>query len=151
MKVKSLRYCLLACAIAIMSIGGGIILSKPSAVAIEILAPVCNSGSPSNATSKDSGICKDNSNAGKNALGSINDPILGQNGILAIALNVMSFIGGLIAVFVIIISGIEIITSSGDSNTMKEKRKAIIYACAGLVIVVLAQFIVRFVLGRVVV
>ncbi len=47
----------------------------------------------------------------------------------------------------IIINGLRFITSGGDSNAVSSAKKGILYAIVGLVIVALAQFIVRFVLN----
>jgi hypothetical protein len=49
----------------------------------------------------------------------------------------------------IIIGGFQYITSSGDSGKVGTAKNTILYAIIGLVIVALAQFIVRFVLSRV--
>jgi hypothetical protein len=48
----------------------------------------------------------------------------------------------------IIIGGLKYITSSGDSNNITSAKNTILYAIIGLVVVALAQFIVKFVLGK---
>jgi hypothetical protein len=57
-------------------------------------------------------------------------------------------IGSVAAMFVIIIAGIQFITSQGDPEKAKKARSTIIYAIIGLVICVSSFTIVRFVLGR---
>jgi cytochrome bd-type quinol oxidase subunit 2 len=57
-------------------------------------------------------------------------------------------IGGVAAMFVIILAGIQFITSQGDPEKAKKARSTIIYAVIGLVICVSSFTIVRFVLGR---
>lgn len=59
---------------------------------------------------------------------------------------ILSIIVGIIAVIMIIINGLRFITSNGDSNTISSARNGIIYALVGLIIVALAQFIVRYVI-----
>lgn len=72
-----------------------------------------------------------------------------ENAIKAIV-NLITIIIGIVAVVMIIISGFRFITSGGDSNTITSARNGLLYALVGLVIVVLAQVIVRFVLARVI-
>lgn len=63
-------------------------------------------------------------------------------------INIVTIIVGIIAVILIIINGLRMITSNGDSNNITAARNGIIYALVGLVIVALAQFIVRFVVSK---
>jgi hypothetical protein len=64
------------------------------------------------------------------------------------AVNIFSIIVGIIAVIMIIVAGLKFITSGGDSGKISSARQTIIYALIGLIIVALAQVIVRFVLGQ---
>ena len=59
-----------------------------------------------------------------------------------------SAIVGIIAVVMIIVGGIKYITSGGDSGNVTAAKNTILYAVIGLVVVALAQIIVKFVLGR---
>ena len=70
------------------------------------------------------------------------------NGALSLAINIFSLIVGIIAVIMIIIGGLKYITSAGDSNGVNSAKNTILYAVVGLIIVVLAQVIVRFVIER---
>ena len=115
-------------------------LSAP-ALAVDLLNPVCNTTSTA-ANSKPE-LCKDNN------AHSANDPIFGSHGILALIVNVLSFIGGFFAVIFITIAALRLILSTGDSTTVTESRQAIIYSLVGLVIIAAAQLIVRFVIERV--
>lgn len=63
-------------------------------------------------------------------------------------INIFSWIVGVIAVIMIIVGGLKYITSGGDSSNVSSAKNTILYALVGLVIVALAQFIVRFVLGE---
>jgi len=69
--------------------------------------------------------------------------------IIATVINLLSAIGGIIAVILIIIGGVKYMTSGGDSNSAANARNTILYAIVGLIIVVFAQVIVRFVLQQV--
>lgn len=55
---------------------------------------------------------------------------------------------GLVAVVVIIVGGIQYMTSSGDSGKVKKAKDTILYGVIGLVICVLAFAIVNFVIGN---
>lgn len=69
--------------------------------------------------------------------------------IITTVINVFSLVVGVISVIMIIIGGLKYITSSGDSGNVSGAKNTILYAIIGLVVVALAQVIVRFVLGRV--
>ena len=69
------------------------------------------------------------------------------NNIIRIALNILSFAAGIIAVIALIISGLKYITSQGDASSISSARSSVIYAIVGITIVVLAQVIVRFVIN----
>jgi hypothetical protein len=64
-------------------------------------------------------------------------------------LNVFSAIVGSIAVIMIIVGGFRYVTSAGDSNNVSGAKNTILFAIVGLIIVVFAQIIVRFVLQRI--
>lgn len=64
-------------------------------------------------------------------------------------INLLSLIVGIVAVIMIIIGGLKYITSSGDSANVTSAKNTILYAIIGLVVVALAQVIVRFVLTKV--
>jgi hypothetical protein len=53
---------------------------------------------------------------------------------------------GAIAVLVIVVSGLQYILSAGDPQKVARAKDAIIYACIGLVVAILAFSIVSFVL-----
>ena len=71
------------------------------------------------------------------------------NNIIRTVLNVLSIIVGITAVIMVIIGGLRFIISRGDPSNAASARNTILYAIIGLVIVALAQLIVRFVLNRV--
>jgi cytochrome bd-type quinol oxidase subunit 2 len=62
--------------------------------------------------------------------------------------NIFSVLVGIVSVIMIIVGGFQYITSSGDSNKVTTAKNTIVYAIIGLVIVALAQFIVQFVLHK---
>ena len=62
-------------------------------------------------------------------------------------INILSWVVGVAAVVVIIIGGLLYVTSAGDPQKATKARQAILYAIIGLVIVALAQTVVRFTIG----
>lgn len=73
----------------------------------------------------------------------------GVTKLIKLVVNIFSLIVGVVAVIMIIIGGLKYITSGGDSGNITGAKNTILYAVIGLVVVALAQFIVRFVLTRV--
>lgn len=72
------------------------------------------------------------------------------NGLITTIVNIFSVVVGIVAVIMIIVAGFRFITSAGDSNGVAAARNTLMYALIGLIVVVLAQVIVHFVLGKVV-
>lgn len=64
-------------------------------------------------------------------------------------IDIFSVVVGVIAVIMIMVGGLKYITSSGDSNNVNGAKNTILYAVIGLVVVALAQIVVRFVLNLV--
>jgi hypothetical protein len=67
---------------------------------------------------------------------------------IKVVINILSVIVGIVAVIVIIISGMKLAASGGDSNKISSAKNGIIFALIGLVVVALAQFIVKYVLNK---
>jgi hypothetical protein len=82
--------------------------------------------------------CNDNSAGDASSLTSLAKNIV----------NIFSIIVGAVAVIMIIYGGFRYITSGGDSNSVGSAKNTLIYAIVGLIIVALAQIIVRFVLTQ---
>ena len=77
-----------------------------------------------------------------------NDAVGRVNKLIANIVNIFSVVVGVVAVIMIIIGGFRYITSGGDSGNVTSAKNTILYAIIGLVIVALAQFIVKFVLAK---
>ncbi len=95
----------------------------------------------------------DNLKAGSNLdpTGNNTDISSGSSGItnlITSVVNIFSLIVGMVSVIMIIYGGFRYITSGGDSGKVSGAKNTIIYAVIGLVIVVLAQVIVKFILDK---
>lgn len=69
--------------------------------------------------------------------------------IIETVINILSVVVGVVAVIMIIVGGLKYITSGGESASVSGAKNTILYALVGLVVVVLAQIVVRFVIQRV--
>jgi hypothetical protein len=77
---------------------------------------------------------------------SITDKI---NKFLKRLINIISAIIGVVAVIMIIFGGFRYVTSGGNDSSVTSAKNTILYAIIGLIIVALAQLLVRFVLNLV--
>jgi hypothetical protein len=71
------------------------------------------------------------------------------NSTIRTGLNLFSAIAGVAAVIMLIVGGFRYIVSAGNDTAVSDSKKTILYALIGLVIVSLAQVIVKFVLQNV--
>ncbi len=71
------------------------------------------------------------------------------NNLIHTVINLLSLIVGVVAVIMIIVGGLRYITSGGSDTGVTSAKNTILYAVIGLIIVALAQVLVRFVLKQV--
>jgi hypothetical protein len=70
-------------------------------------------------------------------------------GMVTWVINIISWIVGIVSVVMIIWGGFQYITSGGNDTKVTSAKNTILYAIIGLVIVALAQIIVKFVIGKI--
>lgn len=97
--------------------------------------------------------CKNNSSAtvcedANKSQSKSNNSLYGKNGILTKIAKLISIIIGLAAVIVMIMAGIQYMTSTGDPAKVNNAKNTIVYAIIGLVLAVFAQIIIRFVIEK---
>ena len=68
--------------------------------------------------------------------------------IIANVVNLLSVLVGIAAVIMIMVGGFKYATAAGDSGKVSSAKSTIVYAVIGLVIVALAQTIVKFVVKQ---
>jgi hypothetical protein len=61
---------------------------------------------------------------------------------------IISYIAGVAAIIMIVVSGIKYTTSGGDSAQVSSAKTTLIYALIGVAVASLAQFMVHFILNR---
>ncbi len=71
------------------------------------------------------------------------------NSLIRTIINLLSLVVGIVAVIMIIVGGLRYITSGGSDTGVTGAKNTILYAVIGLIIVALAQLLVRFVLNKV--
>lgn len=71
------------------------------------------------------------------------------NNLVHTIVNLLSAIVGIVAVIMIIVGGLRYITSGGNDTSVTGAKNTILYAIIGLIIVALAQVLVRFTLSKV--
>ena len=82
----------------------------------------------------------------------IENPTGDEDTLVSNVTNILNFIIGalgILAVVVIILGGVQYMTSSGDAGKVKKAKDTILYGVIGLIIVALAFAIVNFVIGSV--
>lgn len=77
-----------------------------------------------------------------------NDATERINDLIRSVINLLSVIVGVIAVIMIIVGGLRYITSGGNDTSVTSAKNTILYAIIGLIIVALAQVLVRFTLNQ---
>jgi hypothetical protein len=73
------------------------------------------------------------------------DPGTAFGDIIKNVINILSILVGAVSVIMLIIGGFRYIISNGDANSTKGAKDTILYALIGLIIVLFAQVIVRFI------
>lgn len=132
MKIKQL---LLASLVALGGMVGVLAMPAP-----DVLAVTCPAGSKHTTANTLAGCNLENTgeNAGSNVMTRVNT-----------AINVVLGVIGVVAVVMIIIGGIQFVTSQGDAAKTTKARNTMLYSIVGLVVALLAFAIVNFVLTNV--
>ncbi len=81
--------------------------------------------------------------------GSDDDLVSGEKSIFLVIADILTIAAGAVAVVMVIISGITMITSSGDPAKVKKARDTIIYSVVGIFVVLLSRSIVIFIVGQI--
>jgi hypothetical protein len=87
-------------------------------------------------------------NATSDCAKSNTDAETNANNLIAKIINVFSAVVGIVAVIMIVVGGFKYITSGGNDSNVSGAKNTILYAVIGLVIVALAQVIVKYVLSK---
>jgi hypothetical protein len=135
--IKRLRF--LPVFIALV-VGFGLGAVQP-AFAVDPLKDVC-------ASNPDSETCKSHTVATDPTTGEAVNPLTGTNGLLYKISTIIATVAGVVAVIVIVVSGLRYITSGGDAQKTASAKGTLVGAIIGLIIIVLAQSIITFVVRK---
>jgi hypothetical protein len=104
----------------------------------------------SNGLSCGANLSVSNISSSPSSCGPVDDGQAGQkvDNIIKLIINIFSLLVGVVAVIMIIVGGLKYITSGGDSGNVSGAKNTILYAIIGLVVVALAQIVVKFVLSK---
>lgn len=134
MKLKRL----LVSIMMLFSFGTALAVVTPQTVlADDSFNKICSTTDNSN----DSTVCQEKNNK--------DNPLWGPTGVITKATQLISILVGIASVFMIIISGIRFITSSGDPNTVNGAKNTLLYAVIGLIVAVVAQVLVGTVISKI--
>ncbi|HET9174241.1 MAG TPA: pilin [Candidatus Saccharimonadales bacterium] len=125
-----------------LMVGTTSLLGVATMVAVPAMAQA-----PAGANNITSNLCTGAGTAanGPNDGGCSNNTTFSLSSIASSAVNILSWVVGVVAVIMIVVGGFRYITSGGSSDKIGSAKNTLIYAIIGLVIVVLAQFIVHYV------
>ena len=114
-----------------------------------LAAPVA--AMPSMSTHITASLLKNDACAGLNTVDSTQGCGTGGNtavtNVVAVIIRILSFIVGIAAIVMVLISGFKYVTSGGDASKISGAKTTLVYAIVGLVVVALAQAIVYFVVN----
>jgi hypothetical protein len=123
-----------------------LLLASFLGILLVLAAPVAAQTSPEITQGLCAGVNLDvndtNCTGGTDAVSTIND-------LIRKVINLLSVIVGVVAVIMIMVGGFRYITSGGNDTGVTSAKNTILYAIIGLIIVALAQLLVRFVLRQV--
>lgn len=95
-------------------------------------------------------VCNGVAIAGGGSCGTSGDKAASKsiNNLIATIIDILSWIVGVVAVIMVILGGLNFVTSGGDSQKAAKARSTILYALVGLVVVAMAQVLVHFVIDK---
>jgi hypothetical protein len=109
----------------------------PAFAATDIFGDACKGAAA------DSAVCRQASEQNK----SQKNPVINAIRIIA---NGFALVAGVAAVIMIIIGGLTLVTSAGNTENVAKARRRIIYSIIGLVVIALAWAVVRLITDRVI-
>lgn len=116
-----------------------LVVAAPARAAFDPFGEVCSDSDTTAAT-----VCSDKRVVQTTG----NNRIYGRNGVITVAINIVSTAIGIGAVAMVILGGLRYITAGGDSNKIAQARRTLTYALVGVVVAIFAQGLIRLVFNR---
>lgn len=117
--------------------------SNYNALCPKVSNGVCTEGPCATAEAAQSPTCKQAAQQVADANNT--NPITGNGGVLQVAINIIAALAGIVAVIMVIVGGMNFITSNGNPENVKKARTRIISALIGAAVVALSWTILSFV------
>lgn len=129
---------------------GGLFFTPAAKAQFDPIDPCASSEASANCVSAcklkpDSALCVDSKQSQPQSGEEAANPVTETIGRVA---NIVAVVVGVISVIIVIIAGITMTLSSGDASKVKSSRDAIIFACVGVLVVVIARTIITFIINR---
>jgi|APEBP8051072433_1049376.scaffolds.fasta_scaffold04398_6 hypothetical protein len=127
-------------------------IALPVAMAVPVVAPLSVHAAAANCGNNQANQILDGAGtaSGNDGLSCDNGGNIATTGVGTLAKKVVDWLSwaiGIISIIMIIFAGFKYITSGGESSNVSGAKNTLIYAIVGLVLVVLAQVIVKVVLS----
>jgi len=84
----------------------------------------------------------------KNVINNSGIPQTDPSVVEANIINRIFWVVGVLAVIMIIVAGVQMITSAGDPGAVTKAKRTLVYSIVGLIVAVLAYAIVNFIIGK---
>lgn len=117
----------------IAALGTSLALPVAASADYSVLGPSCSSASSAAACSGQS---------------TSSNPLTGSTGVIHNVTLLIARIAGVVAIIIIIYSGMQMVIGGDDPGKIKTARQTLIYALIGLVVIVAGQTIILFVMDR---
>ena len=149
--MKLIQQTLLVVGVMIGMLGLSTVIATPKTRAVEILN---NCSATSTTAAQKSGCTDCSSTVGQSTDYCKEADQQKANGnpvvsLIKTIINLISYIAGAAAVISLIVFGLRMVLSNGDSQSAANSRNGIIYALIGIVVIIMAQLIVVFILNRI--
>lgn len=128
------RFCIILIMLVGLLIPGAVLAGQASAVDVI-------SGCTSNPNLVGSAVCQDF----RTGNGATQNPVIS---VVKIAIQILALIIGIAAIVGIVVSGLKMITSGGDSSSVASARSGLVYSLIGLAVAILSQIIVVYILDK---
>ena len=73
--------------------------------------------------------------------------LIAPGGLATTIVNIITYVAGVIVIFMVIFAGFKYVTSGGDANKVNSAKNTLLYAIVGVAIIVMAQVIVHYVIN----
>lgn len=127
-----------------------LIIATVAALGMSLALPAAASADYSVLNGNGTGTCSETGSNSSAACGADtkSNPLVGANGVIHNVTILIARIAGVVAIIVIIYSGMQMVIGGSDPGKISTARQTLIYALVGLVVIIVGQTIILFVMDR---